>query len=311
MVRAPMDYPQRLTEQIFILGNHHFSTYLVIGKRISVLIEPGISSTANEVIDQIKSLGIDPSSMHKLILTHAHADHVTGAPKLKNSMPWIAVSCSADTIRLLKKEKVKEIFLKDDQDISRRLKIMDKADKPENLQASLNNLVDETICPGQLMDLGGVSLEIIDAPGHCFGGLAFWEPEKKVLFCSDYLGFFLPSDRFVPNFYVDFQEYMTTFESLVKLRPYWVCPGHCGAYAGEDAISYIDRSREEIEWIYHRVLENNASPNSMGDSLRKELFDRYYLREATMFSEQSTRYCMQLLVRRIADAKGRTAISKD
>jgi glyoxylase-like metal-dependent hydrolase (beta-lactamase superfamily II) len=306
-----MDYPQRLSGRIFILGNHYFSTYLIIGDRIGVLIEPGISSTANVVIDQIKSLGIDPSIILKLILTHAHADHVTGAPKLKNSMPWIVVSSSADTIRLLKKEKVKELFLREDQDISRQLKIMHNADAPENLRTSLNNLVDETICPEQQIDLGGVSLEVINAPGHCIGGLAFWEPAKKALFCSDYLGFFLPSDRFVPNFYVDFQDYMTTFESLVKLHPYWVCPGHCGAYAGDDTISYINRSREEIEWIYHRVLENNESYHSIDKALRKELFDRYYLREATMFSKQSTEYCMQLLVRRIADTKGRIAISKD
>lgn len=144
-------------------------------------------------------------------------------------------------------EKVKDIFIKEDQDISRRLKIRDKSEKPENLRASLNNLVDETISPAQRMDHGDVSIEVIDAPGHCLGGLAFWEPEKKVLFCSDYLGFFVPSDRFVPNFYVNFQDYMTTFEALVKLHLYWVCPGHCGAYAGEDAISYIHRSRAEIE----------------------------------------------------------------
>lgn len=242
-----MDYPQRLSERIFILGNHHFSTYLIAGDLISVLIERGISSTANQVINQIKYLNIDPSSIHKLVLTHAHADHITGAPLLKKSMQWIVVSSSADTSRLLKKEKVKDIFIKEDQDISRRLKIRDKSEKPENLRASLNNLVDETISPAQRMDHGDVSIEVIDAPGHCLGGLAFWEPEKKVLFCSDYLGFFVPSDRFVPNFYVNFQDYMTTFEALVKLHLYWVCPGHCGAYAGEDAISYIHRSRAEIE----------------------------------------------------------------
>jgi len=305
-----MDYPQKLSEQIFILGNHYFSTYLIIGNRISALIEPGISSTANLVIDQIKSLGTDPSSILKLILTHAHADHVTGAPKLKNLMPWIVVSGSADTIRLLKKEKVKELFIREDQDISSRLKILHNADAPESLRDSLNNLVDETICPGQRIDLGGVSLEVINAPGHCIGGLAFWEPEKKALFCSDYLGFFLPFDRFVPNFYVEFQDYMTTFESLAKLHPYLVCPGHCGAYFGEDAISYVDRSRKEIEWIYHRVLENNESPNLMDESLRKELFDRYYLREATMFSEKSTQYCMQLLIRRIVEARGSLDINQ-
>jgi glyoxylase-like metal-dependent hydrolase (beta-lactamase superfamily II) len=67
---------------------------------------------------------------------------------------------------------------------------MDKSEKPDNVRASLNNLVDETFCPGQLMDLGGVSIAVLDAPGHCLGVLAFWEPEKRFCFVLIILAFF-------------------------------------------------------------------------------------------------------------------------
>ncbi len=299
-----MDYPLKLSERIFLLGNHYLSTYLIMGDRSSILIDPGISSTATQVIDQIKSLGIASSNIDKLILTHAHADHVAGAPVLKKAMPGLIVSSSAETVRLLKKEKVRDIFGKDDLDISSQLKSLGEVNKSENVSDNLNDLIDETICPGQVIDLAGITIEVIDAPGHCLGGLAFWETEEKVLFCSDYLGFLVPPDQFVPNFYANFMEYMTTFESLTKLNPHWICPGHCGAYADKDAIRFMDRSRAEIDWIYHRVFENDRS-SILGDkALLGELFNRYFIREATMFSEESTRYCMQLLVRRILNANG-------
>jgi glyoxylase-like metal-dependent hydrolase (beta-lactamase superfamily II) len=298
-----MNYPQRVSERIYILGTRHFLSYLIKGDRITVLIEPGISSTAKQIPDQIISLGLDPSRIEKLVLTHAHADHVTGATVLKKALPQIRVSASVDTGRLLEKEKIRDLFIKDDQDISRRLNIIEDAGEPESMLTALTKLVDETIHPGQILDLGGVTLEIIDAPGHCLGGLAFWEPGQEVLFCSDYLGFLVPDDRFVPNFYVNFLDFMTTFDSLAELHPSWICPGHCGAHSCKDATRYIHRSRAEMEWIYHRVLEYDAAQDSMNETLQKELFERYFIGEATMFSEQSTRYCIQLLIRRIIESK--------
>ncbi len=268
-----MDYPQKISESIYVLGNHYLPTYLIIGGKKSALIEPGISSTAFQIVDQIKSLDIDPSSIEMLILTHAHADHITGAPVLKKAMPWLIVLSSAETNQLLKKEKVKKIFLKDDLDISRQLKTLNIYNKYENVGNNLENLIDVTISSGDRIDLGDIFLEAIAAPGHCLGGLAFWEPEAKVLFCSDFFGFYLPPDKVVPNFYVDFRDYMTSFESLIKLGPHWVCPGHCGVYHGKNAMHFIDQARTEIEWIYHRVIREDKSPTENFEVLLGELFN--------------------------------------
>jgi glyoxylase-like metal-dependent hydrolase (beta-lactamase superfamily II) len=306
-----MGYPYPLSERIFLLGNPYLPCYLVTGDRFSVLIEPGVSSTARHLIEQIETLNIDPAGIGRLIITHAHADHLTGAAVLKKAIAGIIVSGSADAKRLLEREKVRNIFVQDDADIGLRLKKKGAGDEPEDVGGGLKDLISETLLPGQRIDLGGVALEVIDAPGHCVGGQAFWEPEEKVLFCSDYLGFFLPSGSVVPNFYVNLADYLATFDSLVELGPQWICPGHFGVYAGEEAIGIVDRSRTEIEWIKRRVLSRGVSSDSGGEAaaLQQELFDRYYVHEATMFSEKSTRYCMQLLVRRILEAEGGPGLS--
>lgn len=303
-----MGYPIKLTSRISVLGNRHISTYLVRGDDSSVLIEPGISSTAQRLIDQIKALNIDPFSITGLLLTHAHADHITGAPVLKRAIPGITVSGSSDTERLLGKPKVREIFLSDDADISMRLNSMGEGGRPEDVSDRLSGLIDETLHAGLTIDLGGIALHVIDAPGHCWGGVAFWEPDERVLFCSDYLGFFLAPNRFVPNFYVNLIDYMATFQSLAALDPRWICPGHGDTYGGKEATAFIDQSLNEIKWIYHRVLAMEKQPHYEEGALIGELFNRYYLREAKMFSEQSTTYCMKLLVRRILDAKDRVDI---
>jgi glyoxylase-like metal-dependent hydrolase (beta-lactamase superfamily II) len=296
-----MEYPVKLSERIFLLGNHYLSTYLVRGDRSSILIEPGISFTANSIIDQVKTLGFATGEITRLILTHAHADHITGAPVLAQAIPNLSVCSSAETVRLLQKKKVRETFYNDDAEIADRLRAMGEAGVSVDIKGSLGGLIDETIFPGETFDLGGIVLRIIDAPGHCLGGLALWEPDKKILFCSDYLGFFVPPNLVVPNFYVGLDDFMATFSLLAEMEPAWVCPGHCGAYSGEEAISFIDRSKRELAWITNRVLSNNQGVASGDGPLQDALFERYYNGEATMFSKEGTRYCMQLLIRRIRD----------
>ena len=297
-----MKYPQRLTKNVMLLGNHYLSIYLIRGRRSHTLIETGISSTAEQIIRQIGFLAVDMSGIHNLLLTHAHADHITGAPILKKKMPWIKVKTGPETKRLLAKEKIREVFFRDARDIQGRLVELGATDNSSADKASLEGLIDEIIRPGQILELDGISLEVLDAPGHCKGGIALWQPEDKVLFCSDYLGFYLPPDRFVPNFYVDYDDFSETFEYLSELKPAWICPGHCGAYTGEDAIRFIDKSRAEVKWVYDYVVNNCQSLEKI-EKAKEFLFDRYYVGEATMFSAQSTRYCMEILIRRILSSK--------
>ena len=235
-----MDYPQKLTDRVTLLGNIYFSVYLVQGEHYSALIEPGISSTAKRITNQLENLNVDPASVHDLILMHAHADHVTGAPILKEEMPQLRVKSSSETDNLLQKKKIQDFFLKDDTDIERNLEALRAPIFPCTKPFSLKGLVDETITPEQVLMIDDYPLEILDAPGHCMGGIALWQPEDRILFCSDYLGFRMPSGTFVTNFYVDYDDYMNTFDRLCRLEPQWICPGHCGAFSGEDVIRYME-----------------------------------------------------------------------
>lgn len=298
-----MYYPRQLSDHIAILGNHYLQTYLIRGDKRCILIEPGISTTAREVIDQMTSIHMEPSRIDLLCITHPHADHVTGAPVLKEMLPQLVVASSVEAQRLLKKNKVQDSFIQDDHDISVQLRHFNAIGDHEHDTIHWDGLVGEIIHPGESIDLGGISLKIIDAPGHCIGGLAFYLPQEKALFCSDYLGFFVKPDQFVPNFYVNLNDYMATFKSLTELEADLICPGHCGVYPGQQGKAFIQRSRAEIEWVCDYV-RNYAEDPEVQHGLREALFERYYIHEAKMFSERSTRYCMDLIIRRIMEGRG-------
>ncbi len=304
-----MHYPKKLTERIFLLGNHYISVYLVKGDRSCILIEAGLSSTAAQVIQQIEELRIEPAGIKKLFVTHAHADHVTGAAPLKQAFPWMTITSGEKTRDLLSKEKIQEIFLIEDRYTSSRLVELGAASDRNLVEGPFSYEVEETVHPGQILDLGGVQLEILDAPGHCMGGLALWEPGEKTLFCSDYLGFCLPPERFLSNFYVNYDDYLETFENLSGLSPQWICPGHCGVYFREEATRFLNGSRKELKWVLQHVANHEQPPERL-ETVKQELFDRYFIDESTIFSPENTRYCMDLLVRRILDSKACARIER-
>ncbi|MCF8128615.1 MAG: MBL fold metallo-hydrolase [Deltaproteobacteria bacterium] len=296
-----MAYPKQLTDRVFLLGNPYISIYLIKGDRYSVLVEAGLSITAPQIADQIKHLEIDPSSLKYLILTHTHADHVMGAPLIKKAYPNIKIAGVTEAAKLLSRKKIIDFFIQEDVYTSNRLLELKAVDTRTPPQAPSSFAVEKIISPGEILDLEGLTLHILDAPGHCRGGIALWEPVEKTIFCSDSMGFHLTSKQFVSNFYVSYDDYLKTFEALRALKPEWICPGHCGAYGGEEAERFMAGSRRELDWIRDYVAAQAHSKDVLTEAA-DALYKRYFVDEATIFSPENTRYCMELLIRRILES---------
>ena len=298
----PREFPRRLTDRVWLLGNPFFSVYLVRGDDQSALVECGISATAGPILEQIKGLETDLSRVRLLLATHAHADHLAGAPILKKHLPALSVASGAATKGFLEKEKVCLSFKADDASESARMSELIGEPRPRLDPEDLAGVVDRVVEPGEVIDLGGISLQAREAPGHAVGGLVFWAPEEQTLFCSDSLGFILPPDVFCANFYVDLDAYLESFQALAGLGPEWVCPGHCGAYGGAEKDRFLAGNRAEIEWVVDRVRAGMPFEEPPQD-LVEEILERHYHRQCRMFSPEMMRYCSQLLIRRAADSR--------
>ena len=116
-----MTYPKQLTDGVFLLGNHYASIYLVKGDRFSILVEAGLSVMAPQVVDQLGRLEINPESLKYLVLTHTHADHVMGAPFIKEALPQIKITGVSQASDLLSKKKIIDFFTREDVYTSNRL----------------------------------------------------------------------------------------------------------------------------------------------------------------------------------------------
>ena len=193
------------------MGNYYFNLYLVQGKNGSALIEAGISAIAYRVIQQIEVLDISPTY---LIITHPHADHVTGLEALHERYPDAVVVVGMGTKEFLTHPKALQVMLKEDRFMSNRMCSLgtkpgrppiDKVEFPEN---------HITVKDENDIDLGGISLRCIKVGGHSPGNIIIHIPAMGALMLSDSLGFHFPGQEFLPLFLTDFSDYIYTIDYM-------------------------------------------------------------------------------------------------
>lgn len=254
--------PLALTEDLWVLGNYFFNLYLVRGRNGSALIEAGISAIADRVIGQMEALDISPNY---LIITHPHADHVTGLGALRERYPDAVVVAGMGT--------------------KYGRPPIEKFEFPENHIA----VKDE-----HAIDLGGISLQCIKVGGHSPGNIVIHIPAMGALMISDSLGFHFPGQEFLPLFLTDFSDYINAIDYMASLKPDILGFGHQGPLIGSSAKHAFRESRHATFDMLSRVMDEEKK----GDELAEEIFREYYRDEFTVYSEENIRSVGQLLVRR-------------
>jgi glyoxylase-like metal-dependent hydrolase (beta-lactamase superfamily II) len=77
------DRPFKIFDNVYYVGLHNVSSYLVVTSAGLVLIDATNPETADVVLDCIRKAGFNPADIKYILVTHAHADHFGGAPRVQ------------------------------------------------------------------------------------------------------------------------------------------------------------------------------------------------------------------------------------
>jgi glyoxylase-like metal-dependent hydrolase (beta-lactamase superfamily II) len=217
---------EKIFEGIYLVGSADLTeekdccVYLLEFPNELVLIDSGAGESGSLILQNVKALGLDPSRIKKLILTHCHLDHIGGANEFKSSLG----------LQIIAHKNCADILLRADPVLT-AAKWYGLA--PETI------VVDQTFdAPEMILEIDQEKLHLLYIPGHSPDSIAVYMDRRgrRILFGQDVHGPIHPalgSDR---------KLYQESLRKLIGLKPDLLCEGHFGIYQPNAAAEKYLRS---------------------------------------------------------------------
>ncbi|MFE7415081.1 MBL fold metallo-hydrolase [Streptomyces laurentii] len=204
-----------LGPQLYLLRFPIGQAYLWRDGEDSTLIDAGWAGSASAIETGLRDAGLDPTRLRRIVLTHAHRDHVGAAGELADRFGAEILAHSLDSPIVRGELPVPEPDL---LDWERPL-----YEHGLTVPVAPPTRVDRELADGEVLDFGGGAV-VVHTPGHTPGSLAVHLPRHGVLFTGDTVA--SVPDVMFGVFHVDRAAALASMRRLVALRPSVLCCGH-------------------------------------------------------------------------------------
>jgi glyoxylase-like metal-dependent hydrolase (beta-lactamase superfamily II) len=206
--------------------------FLIITEGKTALLEAGFSFCANEMIENIKA-ELKGRPLDYVLLTHSHYDHASGCAYIKRAFKDVKIVSSAYCAKILAKPSAVEVMREMNLSAAGFFGYESFEDRLEPIE------VDITLSDGETLDLGGLTVVALEAPGHTKCCLSYWIPEKKLLLSCETLGCLTGRGQAAPCYLVGYDISISYIKRIMELKPDYLHVPHYGVLAGEEAESFI------------------------------------------------------------------------
>lgn len=192
--------------------------YLIEGEEGLTIVDAGLALAPPKIVKQLEAMGHEAGDVKRILVTHAHPDHVGGLPELKRLTGAQVVASEIEKPVVEGRELMVRPNREGLSGISRLLALA-----PATVPGTPvdRTVTDEDTIPDVL---GG--LVVLATPGHSPGHISFWSPERRILFGGDVL-FNVFGLRLPPSIVtVDMEEDKRSVARLTELDVQVACFGH-------------------------------------------------------------------------------------
>jgi glyoxylase-like metal-dependent hydrolase (beta-lactamase superfamily II) len=260
-----------------MLGGEESCVYLLESGKETMIVSGGMSYLVPEILHQIDAFGLDVNRISKILIVHAHFDHLGIIPFLKRQHPDVEIYGSERAWEILSMPKAISTINKFSLGITRRMG-RNKLSAEYDLEWTLD-ITGKTVREGDEINLGELGIRIYETPGHSSCSISVYVPQLKALFASDGGG--IPyEDTIIISGNSNFTRYQESLEKLKVLDVAYVCADHYGYIVGEEAKGFIKRAidlaeqqRSAMEAMYRRTRDIDASTKEMTDLFFKKYPD--------------------------------------
>jgi glyoxylase-like metal-dependent hydrolase (beta-lactamase superfamily II) len=259
--------PGKIRDNLWLLGREESCVYLLEGESESLIISGGMSYIIPDLHDQFDRFGIDETRIGKMLILHAHFDHVGIIPYFKRRRPGIEISASARAWEILGTPKAIETINTFSRDIARHMgrESIYTTHDPE----WRDDITGITVSEGDDIDLGNMAVRIFETPGHSSCSTSAYVSALKALFPSDGVGIPYRSSTVI-SANSNFTRYQESLDRLKDLDVDYICADHYGCVTGDESKTFVrksidlaERHRAMIKKIYLRIGDIDATAKKM------------------------------------------------
>lgn len=208
---------KQVTDGVYCLsGMLAGRVYLIQDPDGLTLIDTAITRAGKQILREIEALEKKPTDVKRILITHAHPDHVGALPEIKRATRARVIASCVERPVIEGKIPIPRI---PPEKLKGPIKIKLRPTKlpPTRVDMELNG--------GEVLPILG-GLQAVATPGHAPGHLAFWQPERRLLFCGDVL--FHLRDISLPWTFIttDPELNLRSVKRIAELEPSIVCFGH-------------------------------------------------------------------------------------
>ena len=182
------------------------------------LIDPGLTGKGKYKIQSLQKMGIEASSIKRVIMTHTHFDHIGCLSEIQKQFPGAELWIHALEADPLEKGDDRTIY---GMDMFRGMCQMQYGIKP----GAFGFEVHRKLQGGESLDLGGRVWEVIHIPGHSMGSVALYNKTDKILIPGDVIYADYAIGRFDLHG-ADASELKKSLLRLAELKVDVLLPGH-------------------------------------------------------------------------------------
>ena len=239
-----------------------------------MLVSGGMSYIVPDVMEQIQGFGLDGGRIRKLLILHAHFDHVGAVPYLKRTYPEMEVYASSRAWDLLGTLNVVETINQFSRAVAAR---MGRAEACDALDLEWRGDVFGTpVSDGDRIDLGDLEVQVLETPGHSSCSISAYVPQLKALFPSDGGG--IPfKDTIIMSGNSNYTHFQRSLERLLPFEVDYLCADHYGYISGQEARGFIPQAierarqtRAAMEEAYCRTRDVDGAARELCDAFFRE-----------------------------------------
>lgn len=225
----------RKIDRIFdVTGGQGGDAFLILGEEKTALMDCGMAYCADKLIGNIKQI-LDRRALDYIFISHSHYDHIGAIPYLREEWPEIKVLGAEYAQRILGKDSALQTI----RALGVQAAELYSADKPQEYDSAMLK-VDRAVMDGDIINLGGLVVRVIETKGHTKCSLSFLI-NNETLFASESTGYMSKSGRVYPGFITSCEEAIRSINLCKAINPRFIFSPHYGLVNEKDTPDYWEK----------------------------------------------------------------------